>query len=339
MQNRGHMRRALLLTMLLAAPVLARAQAGVPPAGTIYFVNTDADLKATTINVIECSSSTATVRLTWTPTVAGAAYQLYAANKDTATITSSTPSTTDCPTEQATNPSTGTTVIAVGGQITDTSAPGGWAFSTSAMVNALVSTAVPNPCAGSTGTIYLCMQAKNASNANVGVARASITLALTPPDANPTLNTPILPGNKALTPSWGTNGSTGTVWYRAEAVSLADPSVVPTAGAFRPNGSWSGFNPADPNPHFSDYVTGTDARIGGLQNNVAYAIAVVGYTADFNPSDPSNIGTSAPVPVQDFWNIYKAAGGQETGGCSSGLAGPVGLLVLAGALALVRRRK
>lgn len=330
------MRRALLLAMLLAAPVLGRAQTGLPPAGTIYFVNSDANPKASTINSVECSSPTATVQLAWTTTGSGAiTYQLYAANKDTASINNST---TDCPTEGATNASTGTTVVAVGTQLT-TPSVANTPFSTAAMAKALVTSTVTNPCAGSGQTIFLCMQAKNSSGVNVGLARASIALALAPPDAAPTLNVPILPGNKALTPSWGTNGSKNTQYYRAQAVSLADPTALPTAGVFGPSGSWSGFHPSDPNPHFSDYVTGTDARIGGLQNNVAYAIAVVGYTADFNPSDPSNIGTSAPVPVQDFWNIYKAAGGQETGGCSSGLAGPVGLLVLAGALALVRRRK
>jgi uncharacterized protein (TIGR03382 family) len=331
------MRRVLLLAILLLAPVLGRAQTGVPPAGTIYFVNTDADPKASTINAVECSSSTATVQLAWTPTGAGAiTYQLYAGNKLDAGATTS--STTDCPTEQSSNTSTNTTVVAVGTQLTNPSLAN-TTFSTSAMVKALVTSTLPDPCAGSTGTIYLCMQAKNSSGVNVGVARGQISLALTRPDATPTLNAPVQPGSKALTPSWGTNGSTNTKYYRVEAISLADPSVLPTAAAFGANGTWSGFNPADPNPHYSSYVTGTDARVGGLLNDVVYAVAVVGYTDDYNPSDPSNVASSMPTVVNDFWDVYRGDGGRETGGCSSGVAGPFGLLVLAGALALVRRRK
>ena len=41
-----------------------------------------------------------------------------------------------------------------------------------------------------------------------------------------------------------------------------------------------------------------------------------------------------PEVVDDFWQTYLDAGGTERGGCASGLAGPLALAALAGALAL-----
>jgi uncharacterized protein (TIGR03382 family) len=87
-------------------------------------------------------------------------------------------------------------------------------------------------------------------------------------------------------------------------------------------------------------VTGTGPyRLEGLVNGVVYAVAVLGVSAAGAESDPSNVKTAEAQQVNDFWQTYKDAGGNETGGCSSGVAGPLGLALLAGALALVRRRK
>jgi uncharacterized protein (TIGR03382 family) len=45
------------------------------------------------------------------------------------------------------------------------------------------------------------------------------------------------------------------------------------------------------------------------------------------------------LPVSDFWDLYKKAGGQETGGCSTGATGAFALLGAAFALLAARRRK
>lgn len=349
MHNRRHMRRALLLATLLAAPALAAAQTGIPAAGTITFTNTDADPAADSINIAECGSATATVQLSWNPTVAAPAqnvnYQLYASNKDTATLVGSTATTTDCPTEAATNATNGVKVVKVGNELANLPSLVNQPFPTAQMALALVSDAVPAPCTGSGRTdIFLCMQGRSGST-NFGTARAKITLVLTRPDVSPVLAKPIQPGDGALTPTWSANGTTNTARYQVQAISILDPAHLPTAIAFDPafDPSFShSFDPRDTARHFSGFVSGTEGRVSGLVNGVTYAVMVTGFTAEYNPnipSDPADVGSGTPQHVNDFFDAYKAAGGTETGGCSSGVAGPLGLALLAGALALARRRK
>lgn len=343
MHNRGLMRRPLLLAAVLALPTVGSAQT----AGTMTFTNTDADPVARTINIAECRSASTTVEISWDPTIAQptgttVTYRLYASNKDMGSktvfpvLTDANLNTT-CPTEADSKPADGTTVVAVGTELTNptrTKVP----FPTAQIAAALETTTVADPCAGTgTTTIYLCMQGKSAGT-NFGVSRATITLSRSTPDRRPELLLPIAPGNTALTPRWADSAS-NSVHYQVQAISLADPTQVPTAAAFDPNGTFAGFDPLDRQRHSSGFVTGREVRVAGLRNGVTYAVMVTSYTEDYNPGDPSNIGTGAPEPTTNFWDTYKTAGGPENGGCSSGLAGPVGLLAVAGALALVRRRK
>lgn len=335
MQNRAHMRRALLLATLLAVPALGAAQ--TPAAGAITFTNTDADPAADSINAVECSSGAARVKISWAPSASipaatGISYQLYASN--VVSTTGITNTTTDCLVNS--NPSTNIRVVKVGDPIENPSTLIDLEFSTTTIAGALSDA----PCAlGGKTPIYLCVQGQ-VGGTNFATSRGTMTLALTKPDTRPVLSTPIAPGNNALTPRWsGVNGATNTVWYRVQAVSVLDPANLPSAAVFEPNGAYSAFDPRDTARHFSSYVTGTEARLAGLQNGVTYAVAVTGFTAEYNPGDPSNVGSGAPQVVTDFWQTYRDSGGRETGGCSSGLAGPIGLALLAGALALVRRRK
>lgn len=335
LQNRGHMRRALLLATLLAAPALGLAQ--TPAAGAITFTNTDADPAADSINSLECSSAAARVKISWAPTVSppsatGLGYQLYASN--VVSTTGITNPTTDCLVNP--NPSSNIRVVKVGDPVENPSTLIDHEFATTAIAGALSDT----PCAlGGKSTIYLCVQGQ-VGGVNFGTSRGTMTLALTKPDTRPSLSTPIAPGNNALTPRWsGPTGVTNTVWFRVQAVSVLDPTQLPTPGAFDPNGAYSAFDPRDTGRHFSSYVTGTEARVAGLVNGVTYAVAVTGFTAEYNPGDPSNVGSGTPQVVSDFWQTYRDSGGREAGGCSSGLAGPIGLAFLAGALALARRRK
>lgn len=342
MHNRGRMRRALLLASLLAVPLIGRAQTGTPATGQITFTNTNADPSAQTINSAECSAAPGanSVQLNWSVQVLGAApsagitYQLFASNVVNPPNGSST-----CTTQS--NASTNTNVIAVG-QLTNQSSLILYdqTFDPSAIASALT-TSGTSACSITTDTtIYLCINALNSANNSVfGVAKGTMTLSTWRPDVSPVLNVPIAPGDGALNPTWSANGTTNTQWYRVQAISVANPASLPSAGAFDPAAGYAGFDPRDPVRHYSGYVSGTQVRIGGLQNGVTYALAVTGYTTAYNASDPSNVGTGTPQLVYDFWDVYKNDGGRETGGCSSGVAGPLGLLVVAGALALVRRRK
>ena len=65
-------------------------------------------------------------------------------------------------------------------------------------------------------------------------------------------------------------------------------------------------------------------------------MTVSALSAAGNPSAESNALLGTPIPADDFWDRYSAAGGQEEGGCATGAAGPLALLGLAAAFA--RRR-
>lgn len=331
MHNRGRMRRALLLATLLAAPALGRAQNA--PSGQITFTITDADPAPSFINLAECNGTAGVqVQLNWTTTgvaATGMKFQLFASNKV---------STGNCPT---TPPDNTTTAVSVG-QLSNQSSM--------SVVNqpfdpALIASALSlngqNPCALTTDTtIFLCVNAQDGNNNVLGSARGQMTLSTSPPDVKPLL-TGVGSGNAALSPAWNQNGSSNTQWYRVQLVSMADPAARPDPSWFDPSGGYTAFSPSDPVRHYSAYVTGSEVRVGGLQNGVTYAAAVTGYTAAYNPTvlDASAIGTGVPVVTYDLWQVYKMDGGRETGGCSGGASGPIGLALLAGALALTRRRK
>ena len=150
----------------------------------------------------------------------------------------------------------------------------------------------------------------------------------------------LLPGDGALNVHWSDNNSTPAAKYQIRALSLLDPTLLPTSGDFGPSSTYSMFDPRDPTPHATGFITGTGPyRMAGLVNYVSYAVAVVPYSAADTAGDPSNVLSSEPQLVSDFWQTYKNAGGKEAGGCSTGFAGPLGLGILIATLALVRRRK
>jgi hypothetical protein len=333
------MRRALLVATLLAVPALAGAQS-TPTPGQIIFVNRDADLNGQAINIIECRSATAKVQITFAPSVAapaaGVTYQMYASNQDTSNTTSQN---TTCVTDTGSNPNTNLKVVKVGDPLVNPVSLVDVEFSTSQIAQALATTTNPDPCTGSGDTnIFICIQGAQGGTP-FGVARGTMKLSLILPDITPQLSTPILPGNTRLTPSWSPLGTAITTHFQVQAISVVDPAILPTAGAFDPAGTYTGFDPLDPARHASAVVSGSSVTIGGLTNGVTYALIVTGFTDAYNPSDPSAVVSGSPQFVTDFWSEYKSAGGREAGGCASGVAGPLGLLALAGALALVRRRK
>lgn len=92
--------------------------------------------------------------------------------------------------------------------------------------------------------------------------------------------------------------------------------------------------------------TATSGRIEGLQNKYTYAVAIAGVDAVGNVGTLSTVQCGEPWPVDDFFKLYKQAGGDAGGTfCSTGAvgrgAGMATLLVLSiGALgAVVRRRR
>jgi hypothetical protein len=169
------------------------------------------------------------------------------------------------------------------------------------------------------GVIEVCVQALSGGT-DVGTARGTLQLSLAKPAA-PALQS-VTPGEQALNVDWDAPNPGAGESYEAFAVTTdpSDPAFVGTQAI-----------------HSSGRATATDARVADLVNFAVYQVHVIAYSDADNPSDPSNVVTSSPLPVDDFFEAYKKAGGRETGGCASG---GVGLLALAGvaSLLVLRRR-
>ncbi len=174
-------------------------------------------------------------------------------------------------------------------------------------------------CSGSATAIYFCIDYIPSSGASVTAAvTGNMTLDLAKPPP-PVVNTPT-PGDGALTISWaaGTGDSTtsGT---------SSTYDVVVT-------------NQADSTDTRTVTVANTSTRVGGLVNGQTYNVTVYAFSAGDNQSDASNVVQGTPVPVADFWRLYKAAGGKELGGCSTGGTGAAALLGIVPFVVRRRRR-
>jgi len=85
--------------------------------------------------------------------------------------------------------------------------------------------------------------------------------------------------------------------------------------------------------------------ITGLTNGTTYTVVVSAVDAFGNIGPPSNEACDYPAPVNDFWTLYRQAGGQAGGLCALEAVGaPASSTVAFGAIAamvlsLVRRRR
>ena len=59
--------------------------------------------------------------------------------------------------------------------------------------------------------------------------------------------------------------------------------------------------------------TGTSGKVTGLRNGFTYTIAVSAYDGVGNAGPLSNVVCAAPTPIDDFFKLYKEAGGQAGG--------------------------
>ena len=90
---------------------------------------------------------------------------------------------------------------------------------------------------------------------------------------------------------------------------------------------------------------GSSGKITGLKDGVVYAVGVAAVDSFDNPGKLSNIACATPVPVDDFFDLYKEAGGKGGGGFCTlsdapGAAGHARFAAFAAlaATALMRRR-
>lgn len=345
------MRRAFLaasvLAVLLAVPAAAHAQA-TPTAGQVTFDNAFIGAEACPSTATGASMSRK-VNFKWAGQIDSSAtgagltsgvFRAYATNQNPTAVTGST--ARYCATTNNLN-ATGGPVYAA--QIPPDIANSGGSLSGTGWVITSAVAAAAGGCALANGAaVYVCMHfypyapgTSSPQSTPTAWAVGQMTLSTTRPGS--VVLSSVLPGNGAVNASWSDPNSPAAAKYSVRALSYTDPATL-TPAAFANPSTYTGFDPADPSAHDSGYGTGTGPlRLTGLVNGVTYGVAVLAYSDAETASDPSNILTITPQPVADFWAVYRGAGGQEAGGCSSGLAGPLGLALVAGALALVRRRK
>jgi len=178
------------------------------------------------------------------------------------------------------------------------------------------------------GTIYFCVVVVEGSSESSLVrtayeAKGSITINVAKPAA-PT-GVSARSGDGALTVSWTDGSPAASSW-----VVTAAPDPTP---------------PGDANCTVTATATVTQdcsssgCRVANLTNDACYSVTVQGFSAFNNPSDVSAAASGVPRPADDFWEVYKGAGGVEEGGCGSGSASALALLVLASVAPRLRRRR
>jgi hypothetical protein len=159
----------------------------------------------------------------------------------------------------------------------------------------------------------------DACDARNGWAKGTVKLSLTKPAAPVSVS--VTPGDSALNVRWSA-GSGG-------AVDAAEYAVVATTTDARDATGTHAFGKTND----------TSYRAKDLVNGVTYSVVVYAYSAAGNPSPASAAVAGTPLPVSDFWDVYRQSGGPERGGCASGPAGAAALLGTAALLALARRKK
>jgi probable F420-dependent oxidoreductase len=250
-------------------------------------------------------------------------YQLYASDHaDDTNVT-----TGDCPTQDGAKSVTGLKAGPVGDPIAPTSSEIQQAeFATSV----IVTKAGLGACDASNTSIAMCMQAKDGLNGagnSIGTARVKLILSTTKP--NPPTDVRADGGEQALTVRWtapGTSGGAAEAITYTVRVKSSDPLDLGDHGTGTTRITGGG-------------TADKSHRVTGLMNGVTYAVTVRSFSIAGNPSATDGTGSGTPVPVTDFFEGYKNAGGVEQGGCGAGAAGPLGLLFAAAALAVLRRRK
>lgn len=143
----------------------------------------------------------------------------------------------------------------------------------------------------------------------------------TAPPASPTMS--LLPQDSKIVVRLGNNNDNDVLNY------LVQYAVDPASGA---SPTWTTL-PEIP-------ATVTSKSIDGLINGTTYVVRAFSLDEVDNQSEPSPEQTAVPQASNGFWAEYKAAGGHDTGGCSStGAAVPSVISALGVLVALLRRRR
>jgi hypothetical protein len=317
--------RVLMVLVAVVVPALARAQ-GV---GEVLLVSDR--MNPNTVNAFECDpANDAKVVVRWNPQlingytsvpVAGS-YIVYGSN--TAPMGTGG-AATQCPILNKIPPNN----ILVGTVLDTTISPAPGATTGTISLPALLTAAgfpAFSGCPADSTTIFLCVQGvlgdANIVTTNFAIAWAMVTVSTSIPKI-PAI-TGITPGDGALDVAWEPDAAgTGTAVTRQveiEVTPVASTTDVFDAGGTRTVGTF-GASPA---------------RVDGLVNGVVYDVRARALSGAANVSDfsPAGVTTGMPQALAGPPPSPPLAG--SGGGCSSGLSGPLGLAILAGALALAR---
>jgi uncharacterized protein (TIGR03382 family) len=208
---------------------------------------------------------------------------------------------------------------------------GQFVINTTYLVSELIAS-LPNGCNDTTKngavpfTVYFCARRK--TNALTGATLLANSLpvqfALIPPKAPTLSKDDVTPGDGHLRFSWTSNDA-GDRSY--------DVFVVP------PGKTVDSVTPAATVLQQTSVDVSTASGGGDLQDGIIYALYVRSVDAYANVSAFSNSVSSTPIPIEDFYNHYRAAGGHASGGggCSSGGTGV--FAALAGLAVLLRKRR
>lgn len=92
--------------------------------------------------------------------------------------------------------------------------------------------------------------------------------------------------------------------------------------------------------------TATEGHVKGLTNGHSYSVGVAGVDGVGNVGPLSNVVCATPEPTEDFYQLYRDAGGEAGGGfCSvsgvgrGGVAGAFAMVALSGAALVLRNRR
>ncbi len=178
-------------------------------------------------------------------------------------------------------------------------------------------------CSAVETTDYVCFVLTGAGTTG---ATASITVTLdtqapTPPDTVSTTG-----GDTTLTVSWS---------YSASATKAGDIDGYRVAYHQASSTSTS-------DVQYTTQVSSSagSTKITGLTNGVAYEVWVEAVDTAGNWSAESTSALGTPRASEDFWELYRADGGKQTGCMAApGASGPAALLLLLGAVLLGTRRR
>lgn len=82
-----------------------------------------------------------------------------------------------------------------------------------------------------------------------------------------------------------------------------------------------------------------NGRLSPLENGVEYTVVATARDQAGNVSGESEPQTVTPLPTAGFWQRYKEAGGEETGGCSHAGGGALAFVSLLSLARVIRRKR